>query len=83
MACTVPETSGPMNGSLTESFELKYVAFMLHLIRTFIMAAFSTSDADAYKVATLARRSSSVKANEPGEPQQSAKLADTDSTSFK
>ena len=31
------------------------------------MAAFSTRDADAYKAATLARRSSSVRANEGGE----------------
>ena len=45
----------------TESFDLKYLAFTLHLLRTFIMAAFSTSDADAYEVATLVRKSSSQK----------------------
>ena len=76
MACTVPGADGPLSGSLTESFELKYVAFMLHLLRTFTMAAFSTSDSDAYKVAALARRSSSVRENDPGEPRQAPQQAD-------
>ena len=34
---------------------------MLYLLRTFLMAAYSTSDADAYQVADLVRRSSSAK----------------------
>ena len=72
MECTVPGADGPLSGSLAESFELKYVAFMLHLLRTFTMAAFSTSDSDAYKVAALARRSSSVRENDPGEPVSAA-----------
>ena len=48
MACTVPgELEGGDRGA-NQSVELKYLAFMLHLLRTFIMAAFSTRDADAY-----------------------------------
>lgn len=34
---------------------------MLYLLRTFLMAAYSTSDANAYEVADLVRRSSSAK----------------------
>lgn len=39
-------------------FELKYLAFALRLLRTFVMAAFSTNNADVYQVAVLARRAS-------------------------
>ena len=60
MACSVASDSGSSGEDSSESFELKYLAFMLHLLRTFVMAAFSTSDSDAYEVATLARRSSST-----------------------
>lgn len=67
MACTLPSSDDASGGELKESLDLKYVAFMLRLLRTFIMAAFSTSDADTYKVATLARRSSSTKDGEQGE----------------
>ena len=83
MACSVPEASSPANNSLVDSksFELKYLAFMLHLLRTFIMAAFSTNDSDAYKVAALARRSSSGKDAEPGDSQQSVNLEE--GSSFK
>lgn len=68
MACTMPAPDTPSSGSFAESFELKYVAFMLRLLRTFIMAAFSTSDSDAYQVAALAKRSSGVKESDHGEP---------------
>lgn len=60
MACKLPAKSIG-SAPTSESLELKYVAFMLHLLRTFLMAAYSTSDADAYKVADLVRRSSSAK----------------------
>ena len=49
MECTVPlgaEEPGPASAQAV--VELKYVAFMLRLLRTFIMAGFSTRDADAY-----------------------------------
>lgn len=69
MNCALPSSDGSSAGTLNESLDLKYVAFMLRLLRTFIMAAFSTSDADAYKVATLARRSSSAREADLGEPE--------------
>jgi hypothetical protein len=61
MACKLPAKSIDGPGQTSESLELKYVAFMLHLLRTFLMAAYSTSDANAYEVADLVRRSSSAK----------------------
>ena len=43
-----------------ETFELKHVAFLLKLLRIFLMAAFSTSnESQVYSVASLVRRSSS------------------------
>jgi hypothetical protein len=45
---------------------------MLYLLRTFLMAAYSTSDANAYQVADLVRRSSSAKegpTDEKAEPE--------------
>jgi hypothetical protein len=54
---------------------------MLRLLRTFIMAAFSTRDADAYQGATLARRSSSVRAGDGGEPEDPETAGE--GTSFK
>ena len=68
MACAVPLGEDEPSTAEAQSVELKYVAFMLRLLRTFIMAAFSTRDADAYQAATLARRSSSVRASDGGEP---------------
>lgn len=67
MACTVPGGAAEPESAAAQSVELKYVAFMLRLLRTFIMAAFSTRDADAYQAASLARRSSSVRASDGGE----------------
>jgi hypothetical protein len=62
MNCELPEKSiAEEPGSTSESLELKYVAFMLYLLRTFLMAAYSTSDANTYQVADLVRRSSSAK----------------------
>jgi len=50
---------GSKQGEALEGlFELKYLAFVLSLLRTFIMAAFSTNDSDVYQVAVLARRTS-------------------------
>ena len=50
---------GSKQGEVLEGlFELKYLAFVLSLLRTFIMAAFSTNDSDVYQVALLARRAS-------------------------
>ena len=50
---------GSKQGEVLEGlFELKYLAFVLSLLRTFIMAAFSTNDSDVYQVAVLARRAS-------------------------
>ena len=67
MDCAVPLGADELGTATAQAVELKYVAFMLRLLRTFIMAAFSTRDADAYQAATLARRSSSVRAGEGGE----------------
>lgn len=48
------------NSHLDETFELKHVAFLLKLLRIFLMAAFSTStESQVYSVASLVRRSSS------------------------
>jgi len=77
----MPVSDGPGSGSLAESFDLKYVAFMLRLLRTFIMAAFSTNDTDAYKVAALAKRSSSIRESDHGEPQDDTNLEE--GTSFR
>jgi hypothetical protein len=46
-------------------FELKHIAFLLKLLRIFIMAAFSTSaDSQVYDAVSLIRRSSSVQDEE-------------------
>lgn len=61
---------------LRSLFELKHIAFLLKLLRIFIMAAFSTSDKDSaiFESATLVRKSSQV---EHSETQQ---LATTESS---
>jgi hypothetical protein len=59
----------------SEQIELKYLAFILHLLRTFLMAALSTNDCLAYEMATLARKNSSIKSEE-----KSSKIADTTQT---
>ena len=74
MACSVASDSDSSSKDSSESFELKYLAFMLHLLRTFVMAAFSTSDSDAYQVATLARRSSSIVEGDQREQSPSAPM---------
>ena len=52
-------------------FDLKHMAFLLKLLRIFIMAAFSTSeDSSVYDAASLVRRSSSIQ-------EDSATTADT------
>lgn len=48
----------------SEHIELKYLAFILHLLRTFLMAALSTNDCLAYEMATLARKNSNLKSEE-------------------
>lgn len=47
-------------GTGHSQFELKHVAFLLKLLRIFIMAAFSTSSLDSYAAVTLVRRSSAL-----------------------
>ena len=48
------------NSQFNETFELKHIAFLLKLLRIFLMAAFSTSnESQVYSVASLVRRSSS------------------------
>jgi hypothetical protein len=61
MACSVPEGNGE-DGS--EPLELKYMAFMLHLLRTLTAAAFSASNPLAFKGAERARRLSESKNEE-------------------
>jgi len=47
--------------SSNNQFELKHIAFLLKLLRIFIMAAFSTSsESQIYDASSLIRRSSSV-----------------------
>ena len=47
--------------SFNQIFELKHVAFLLKILRIFLMAAFSTSNEQTvYSVASLVRRSSSI-----------------------
>jgi len=41
MSCSLPESSSPSQG---EPFELKYISFMLHLLRTLTAATFATID---------------------------------------
>ena len=48
MVYAVPTSDSQSSGALDGLFGLKYLAFMLRLLRTFIMAAFSTNDTDAY-----------------------------------
>lgn len=43
-----------------EKFQLKYTAFMLKVLRVFLMAAFSTTDLNTFEIGKLARRSSST-----------------------
>lgn len=81
MAWTVPAAEGQEAASATEPVELKYVAFMLRLLRTFIMAAFSTSDSDAYQAAALARKSSSLREGDPVDSVD--KLPPEEGSSFK
>jgi hypothetical protein len=46
---------------VNSSFELKHIAFLLKLLRIFIMAAFSTStESSIYESSVLIRRSSNV-----------------------
>ena len=53
-------------------FELKHFAFLLKLLRIFIMAAFSTSkEAQVYTVASLVRKSSTVQEDPPQEEEGS------------
>lgn len=61
MACKLPAETLEGTAQPSEALELKYVAFMLHLLRTFLMAAYATSDANAFAVADSVRRSSSAK----------------------
>jgi hypothetical protein len=81
MAYAVPTSNNQSSGALGGLFSLKYLAFMLRLLRTFIMAAFSTNDTDAYQAATLARRSSSTREVDQGELQGPAVAEEA--TSFK
>ena len=47
--------------SFKETFELKHIAFLLKLLRIFVMAAFSTgSDEQAYQAVNMLRKSSSI-----------------------
>jgi hypothetical protein len=72
MQCSLPTEAADQVEARAHAAELKYVAFMLRLLRTFIMAAFSTRDADAYQGATLARRSSSVRSGRAGDAIETA-----------
>lgn len=68
MACSHPESSSHVQ---SEPFELKYIAFMLHILRTLTAAAFSTSDPSAYQGSLeLARRRSETREDqgEKGRP---------------
>lgn len=56
---------------------------MLHLMRKFTMAAFSTSDCDAYKLATLARRSSSTRGNDTLEAESNQDGVQEEGENFK
>jgi hypothetical protein len=64
MQCSLQEEGAGSVEAWAQLVELKYVAFMLRLLRTFTLAAFSTRDTKAYEGATLARRSSSVRAGD-------------------
>jgi hypothetical protein len=70
MQCSVPRSTDEPGAAAAQAVELKYLAFMLRLLRTFIMAALSTRDADAYQAASLARRSSSMRAGDAGDVQE-------------
>lgn len=43
-----------------ENIDLKYIAFKLQVMRTFMMAAISNTDLDAYEVSQMVRRQSST-----------------------
>lgn len=45
---------------LSQKFQLKHTAFMLTVIRKFLMAAFQSVDVSSYEIGKLARRSSST-----------------------
>ena len=45
MQCSLPTDETP---SQEAAVELKFIAFMLRLLKTFTFAAFSTRDTDAY-----------------------------------
>jgi len=47
------------NNTFKDIFELKHIAFLLKLLRIFIMAAFSTSkESSVYQTAKMVRKSS-------------------------
>jgi len=83
MGCTVSNSSKPSNKDHIdeETFELRYLAFMSHLLRTFIMAGLSTKDSDTFKAATLARQNSTGNNQKQPESQESP-IPDT-ASSFK
>jgi hypothetical protein len=83
MNCTISKSSADSNSGIEQQIELKYIAFMLHLLRSFTMAAFSTSDLDAYKIATLARRSSSTRGNDTTETEQTKTEIGEEGKNFK
>lgn len=47
-----------------EKIDLKYIAFKLQVMRTFIMAAIANTDLDAYEVSQMVRRQSSSVADD-------------------
>jgi hypothetical protein len=54
------QITGTEETTKNSQFELKHIAFLLKLLRIFIMAAFSTSnESSVYTAANLIRRSSS------------------------
>jgi hypothetical protein len=46
--------------STAENVDLKYIAFKLQVLRTFLMAAIANTDLDAYEVSQMVRRQSST-----------------------
>lgn len=61
MTCSLESSSAH-----EENIDQKYIAFMLQVMRTFLMAALASNDLDAYKVAKLARKESNAsQSNEP------------------
>ena len=74
-------------GTTEGLFDLKHMAFLLKLLRIFIMAAFSTSaEASIYDAARLIRRSSSNIGAEdisPGNSKLDTTLSDSEFSRFK